>query len=196
MEEKRIVALIGMKHCGKSSCGRILAQRLNVPFADTDALIESGTGKTARELFLEGGASLMAEAESAACAKALEMAAGRGGVISTGGAFCENASAVALLRGGCVFCLIEAGLDVLYGRILKSAKEEGEMPAFLRGDSPKERFSSIYKERMEKYRQMADIAVKSGGDARPEVVADAALQKLKALCPGIASLAGRELGAP
>lgn len=178
MAEQKIITLIGMKHCGKTSAGEILAKKLALPFADTDALIKDTAGKTARELFLEGGAALMAKAEAEACTEALKRSEGGGIVISTGGAFCENGRAVTLLRPMSIFCLIEADFDVLYRRVLKSAEEEGEMPAFLRGENPKERFYSIYIERMEKYKAMADIAVKSSEESAPEETADAIIRQL------------------
>ncbi|MBR4818920.1 MAG: AAA family ATPase [Clostridiales bacterium] len=35
----KMIILIGMPGCGKSTIGRILAQELEVPFVDTDVLI-------------------------------------------------------------------------------------------------------------------------------------------------------------
>ena len=192
MTERKIVALIGMKRCGKSSVGKILAKKLAFPFADTDSLIESRAGKTARQLFLEGGPGLMAEAEAAACSEALGKAERGGLVLSTGGALCENPPAVALLKESCLFCLIEAELDVLYSRILKSAKKEGEMPAYLRGENPKERFSFLYMERMEKYRKMADITVESREETSAEDTADAIIRRLGAASRGGHAGQGRE----
>ena len=39
------VTLIGMPGCGKSTVGRLLADRLGVPFTDPDRLIEAGEGQ-------------------------------------------------------------------------------------------------------------------------------------------------------
>ena len=192
MEEKMIIALVGMKHCGKSSVGKIVAKMLNLPFADTDALLERAEGKTARELFVEGGAALMAAAEAKACEEAVKIAQGRGAVVSTGGGFCDNERAVSILRDHSIFCLIDADFDALYGRILRRAKRDGEMPAFLRGENPKEQFSSIYMARMQKYRLLADLAVKSIEDAPPRSVADALLRELRERYPRLAALSGKE----
>ncbi len=183
MENVKALALIGIKHCGKTSIGKILAKRLSLPFADTDALIKSVTGKTARELFAEGGAPLMEMAEREACKEALKIAKKGGAIISTGGAFCKNPLAVSLLKEGCVFCLIEANFEVLYSRILKSAKKEGEMPAFLRCENPKERFASICEERMALYRYLAEITVKNNKEGQAEYAASAILRQLEFLYP-------------
>ena len=189
MEEKLIIALVGMKHCGKSSVGKIIAKRLAAPFADTDSLIERVTGKTARALFIEGGPTLMAEAEAAACEEAVQIAKNGGAVVSTGGAFCDNERAVAIMREHSVFCLIDADFEVLYSRILRRARREGEMPAFLRGDDPKEQFSSIFNARMRKYRLIADITVKSLETAPPQNTAAALLNELGKRWPGLAAFA-------
>ena len=189
MEEKLIIALVGMKHCGKSSIGKIIAKRLSLPFADTDALIELAAGKTARELFMEGGSALMSDAEALACEEAVKIAQSRRCVVSTGGAFCDNERAVAILRPMSVFCLIDADFEVLYSRILRRARREGEMPAFLRGDDPKEQFSSIFKARMRKYRLIADITVKSLETAPPQNTAAALLNELGKRWPGLAAFA-------
>ena len=57
----RPVVLAGIKHCGKSTLGRMLARRWNVPLVDTDAELEAEfarrTGRAAgtREIFRELG---------------------------------------------------------------------------------------------------------------------------------------------
>ena len=57
----RPVVLAGIKHCGKSTLGRMLARRWNVPLVDTDLELEAEfarrTGRAAgtREIFRELG---------------------------------------------------------------------------------------------------------------------------------------------
>lgn len=51
----RPVVLSGFMGTGKSTVGPRLAARLDVPFADTDALIERAAGKTVPELWRESG---------------------------------------------------------------------------------------------------------------------------------------------
>ena len=134
----------------------------------------------------------MAEAEAAACEEAVQIAKNGGAVVSTGGAFCDNERAVAIMRERSVFCLIDADFEVLYSRILRRAKREGEMPAFLRGDAPKEQFFSIYEERMQKYRTLAEITVQSVEDAPAQSTAASLLRALKMRYPRLASFAAQE----
>lgn len=49
------IFLYGPPGCGKSTYGRILAEKKGMPFADSDAQIEQLTGKTVSELFAERG---------------------------------------------------------------------------------------------------------------------------------------------
>lgn len=49
------VVLIGYRGCGKTSAGRLLAERLGHPFVDTDAVIEAEAGCTIRAIFADQG---------------------------------------------------------------------------------------------------------------------------------------------
>ena len=60
----RRVALCGIKHCGKSYLGRMLAKTLGAPFFDTDALLEADAGKPVRALYREAGETRFRELEA------------------------------------------------------------------------------------------------------------------------------------
>ena len=66
------VLLIGMKHCGKTTVGRALAERTNRRFADVDDLIrqtherETGEDLTVREIFRRNGEAFFEEIEARA----------------------------------------------------------------------------------------------------------------------------------
>ena len=59
---KRSIVLAGIKHCGKSTLGALLARRYGVAFIDTDRELEerfraeSGRALATREIFRELGA--------------------------------------------------------------------------------------------------------------------------------------------
>lgn len=59
------VILLGMMGSGKTTIGRALAERIGWPYHDNDALLARATGRTARELALDGQAALR-EAEGTA----------------------------------------------------------------------------------------------------------------------------------
>ena len=47
----RSIVLIGLMGAGKTTIGRRLAKKLNMPFADADTEIEKAAGKTVPEIF-------------------------------------------------------------------------------------------------------------------------------------------------
>jgi shikimate kinase len=76
------IVLIGYRGSGKTTVGRLLASRLDKPFADADDLIVRHSGKSIRDIFADGGEKLFRELEMAAVA---ELAARADGVIAVGG---------------------------------------------------------------------------------------------------------------
>lgn len=57
------IFLIGFMGCGKTTTGKILAQKLNYSFFDTDNEISSITGKSISEIFKDKGESYFRELE-------------------------------------------------------------------------------------------------------------------------------------
>ncbi len=49
------VILIGPMGSGKTTIGQLIAQRLDIPFRDTDQVIEESSGRTVSDIFLEDG---------------------------------------------------------------------------------------------------------------------------------------------
>ena len=49
------VILIGPMGSGKTTIGQLVAERLDIPFRDTDQVIEENSGRTVSDIFLEGG---------------------------------------------------------------------------------------------------------------------------------------------
>jgi shikimate dehydrogenase len=82
LKKIRNIALIGMPGCGKSTVGRILAQAMGRPFADTDERIEEATGKTIPEIFANEGEGAFRRLET----RVLDEEGKKSGrVIATGG---------------------------------------------------------------------------------------------------------------
>src|SRR4051794_8380523 len=76
------VVLVGLPGTGKSSVGAELARRLGVPFADSDELVASQTGRSVAEIFAEQGEPVFRQLEADMIAAAL---AGFDGVLALGG---------------------------------------------------------------------------------------------------------------
>ena len=77
---KQNIVLIGMMGCGKTTVGKRLSEQLNMPFIDTDVLIEETYGPIPK--LFERGEDYFRDAESKIIS---EIASFEGAVISTGG---------------------------------------------------------------------------------------------------------------
>jgi shikimate kinase len=70
----RQVVLVGMMGSGKTSVGRLLAERTGWPYLDNDAMLQASSGHTAREVAARGEDELR-RAEMQSLARAMESAA-------------------------------------------------------------------------------------------------------------------------
>lgn len=99
----RNLVLIGMMGCGKTTVGKLLAQKLGFPFVDTDAYIESKLGRSIPELFAREGEGYFRAQEREA---AEELARRENLVIACGGGLPTQEAAIAPLKAsGMVFWL-------------------------------------------------------------------------------------------
>ena len=73
---------VGAPGAGKSTVGRRVAERLGIPFADSDALIEKRAGKSVADIFIDDGEGEFRRLEREEVARALE---DFDGVLSLGG---------------------------------------------------------------------------------------------------------------
>lgn len=154
------IILTGMKHTGKSTIGAQLAKRTGKRFVDTDELIRDGCGKTPRELYDEGGAELMAAKEYEAVSS---LADGMDGlVVATGGALADNPPAFAALKKAGTVVYIDTPFDILFDRVMLSARRDGRLPRFLEGGDPREKFRELFARRSAVYAEMADITLLAG----------------------------------
>lgn len=96
---ERRVALIGLRGAGKSTVGRALAQRLEVPFTELDDLVEDLAGMSLGELFDLHGEDYYRELQR----EALETWLGRtgSGVLAPGGSLVTDPEAFQRLKQTC-----------------------------------------------------------------------------------------------
>lgn len=65
------LVLVGLMGAGKTSVGRICAERLGLPFVDTDALVERHAGRTVAQIFTAEGEAGFRALERQAVAEAV-----------------------------------------------------------------------------------------------------------------------------
>jgi len=95
LKKTQNIALIGMPGCGKSTVGRLLAQKMGRPFADIDTQIEAAAGKPIPQIFAEDGEEVFRQLETRALA---EEAKKSGAVLATGGGVVTRPENLDLLR--------------------------------------------------------------------------------------------------
>jgi shikimate kinase len=91
-----VVVLVGVPGSGKTTAGRLLAERLGVPFRDTDADVEASTGRTIADIFVESGEPEFRRLEAQAVRAALDEHVG---VLALGGGAVVDAATRAALAG-------------------------------------------------------------------------------------------------
>lgn len=107
--------LIGYRGSGKSTVGRLLAQRLSRPYVDSDDLIESESGMSIKDIFANHGELWFRDLESkivsqvAASAEPTIVSLGGGAILR------EASQAVIKSTGKCVW--LRARAEYLFERI-------------------------------------------------------------------------------
>jgi shikimate kinase len=97
------IFLIGFMASGKTTVGRLLAERLDWAFVDLDKVIEDAAGKTVPDIFAAEGEAGFRKRETEALR---EVAKRRKTVVATGGgAPCRDENIEAMLAEGRVFWL-------------------------------------------------------------------------------------------
>ena len=169
--------MVGIKHCGKTTVGKLLSNRFSVPFYDLDRLIEelylqrSAENLTAREIYGKGS-SLFREHETEASIRLSEKASGSRIVAAAGGGLCDNPGAVKALKGF-LFVYISEKPEILYERI-----SAGGLPAFLPSDNPREAFMELFNRRAGLYEELSGITVRAER-RNPEQIAEETVSLLK-----------------
>lgn len=160
------VIVIGYRCTGKSSAGRQLAERMGVPFFDTDELIVEREGMSIREIVETGGWHLFREKEKEV-AKGLRVT--EGSVIATGGGLFDDSGNRALLRRKGIFFWLTANEETIIERMMNDHRGEGTRPSLAHSDLRSDVVATLG-EREPIYRQMADFTVNTSGKAIQAVV--------------------------
>jgi shikimate kinase len=111
---RRSVVLVGMMGAGKSSIGRRLASRLNLPFVDADAEIEKAAGMSIPDIFATHGEPDFRAGEARVIVRLLESGPQ---VLATGGGAFMNADTRSVIGLKGVSVWLKAEADVLMRRI-------------------------------------------------------------------------------
>ncbi|MET9140780.1 shikimate kinase [Streptomyces parvulus] len=153
---------------GKSSVGRLLAERLGVGYRDTDEDIVAAEGRTIAEIFVDEGESAFRELEKNAVHAALS---GHEGVLALGGGAVLDAGTRALLAGQRVVYLSMDVEEAVRRTGLNAARP-------LLAVNPRKQWRELMEARRHLYEEAATVVVATDGRT-PEEVTQAALDALE-----------------
>ena len=173
------LALIGYRGTGKSTVGRILANRLNRTFRDCDPEIEARAGRPIRAIFAESGELAFRDWEERTLA---ELTSGNPAIVlaTGGGAVLREINRHRLRAFGFVVWLT-AQPSELARRLRADPRGLAERPA-LTPVGTLEEIVQVLEARAPLYLELADAVVETG-EKSPDEVADAILESWKPLQP-------------
>lgn len=168
--KKKSIVLLGIKHCGKTTQGKKLAEYFKIPFFDTDFLIEKKFCMSCRELYKTKGAEIFMKAEEDVCREISNQYKNDSLILATGGGICDNAPALNELRCFDKFIFMNLDLEFSINRIMSKIIQNQDgtffgIPAYISVKNPKtsEEIHDLllekYQERFEFYKKIADITV-------------------------------------
>lgn len=163
------VVLVGPPGAGKSTVGALLADRLGVPFHDTDADVAAVAGMPVGEIFFDLGEAAFRDLERDAVRAALGAA---DGVLALGsGAVADEGTRALLGRHRVVY--LELDLHDAVARVGLSRDRPLALP------SPRAQLKRLLDARRPLYEEVASVTVATGGVSVDEV-ADRVLDALAA----------------
>lgn len=149
--QKENIVLIGMPGCGKSTVGKLLAERLGRELCDMDAMIVERAGKPISEIFATEGEQAFRDLESQVLSEQLSQRTGL--IVSTGGgAILRDKNVNDLRRNGRLYFLDRPLCDLL---------PTDDRPLASSAEAIRKR----YEERYDRYCAVADCRIPVRGDA-------------------------------
>lgn len=146
------LVLIGPPGAGKTTVGGLVADRLQMPFTDTDRLVEQESGLSISDIFLEQGEPAFRLLEADAVARGVH----GDGVLALGGGAAMHSDTAQLLRG-----LPVVFLDVTIKDAAGRVGFDGSRP--LLAVNPRASWTRMMTVRRPTYEALATWRVDTGG---------------------------------
>ncbi len=160
---KRHIVLIGLPGAGKSTVGRMVADKLHAAFVDIDTILIRKEGKPISMIFAEKGEPVFREMERKEVEAAL---ANEPGVIAPGGGWAAQPGALENAKSRGYLVYLKARAEVAAGRAEPSGTR-----AVLMGDDPLARMRELYTARDPFYAK-ADATVLTEAKSAENVAAE------------------------
>lgn len=153
-----IISLIGLPGCGKSTVGRHIARRLQIPFFDSDQIIEQRLGCSVREYFEREGEDRFRDIEAQVID---ELTAHQRCILSTGGGVVLRQENRISLKTRSHVVYLKSTPDELYRRL----KHDMHRPLLQVAD-PLRKLQELFSVRDPLYKEVAQFVIETG---RPSV---------------------------
>ena len=160
---KRHVVLIGLSGSGKTTVGRIVAERLHAGFVDVDAILLRKEGKPIAMIFAEKGEGAFRDMERKEMEAAL---ANQPAVIAPGGGWAAQPGALNAAKASGYVVYLKTKPETAAAR----AAPSGTRP-LLMGEDPETQMRALIKEREPFYAQ-ADAKVETDRKSAEEVATE------------------------
>jgi len=164
------IVLIGMRGSGKTTVGKILAQKMGREFIEMDELITRKAGLTIPDIVEKHGWGKFRDIEEELTGEV----AGRDNIINaSGGGVVTREKNIIKLKASGILVWLQANVDTLVSR----TGEDTDRPPLVEGRSQREDMELTLKERRPLYQQAADLTVNTENKT-PEEVADLVIHLL------------------
>jgi shikimate kinase len=163
---QRPIVLIGPMGVGKTTIGKKLGRRLDLPFVDTDVIVTNAHGEIPT-IFEKEGEAAFRNYEEQALREALEVVQ----VVATGGGAVLSGTNQRMLENAIVIYLSTTGLH------MKSRLENGNRPLLKNGISD---WKAIYESRKPLYERLATFEIDTSAAGLGKTM-DTICEKLEAL---------------
>lgn len=143
--------LIGPMGAGKSTVGAALAKQLELPFADTDSLIEADQNKKVSDIFIEDGESHFRLVEESIVIDALRDC---DGVLALGGGAITSALTRAAIKASSANKVF---LDISITAVSPRVGFDGARPLLM--VNPRQKWLELMEARRSIYEDLADLKI-------------------------------------
>lgn len=159
------ILLVGSRGSGKTTIGHSLARVRDLPFYDTDRMVEEVIREPISSFWAREGEIPFRSLESGVLHKLVSM---RSGVVSTGGGIVLSSENRALISKMGWVLYLSVSVDVLENRLSHWGNSRPRLNPQLQLS---EEIALSVRERDPLYREIADYIVETGGMSVPQVVA-------------------------
>ncbi|NLN40047.1 MAG: shikimate kinase [Smithella sp.] len=159
------IILIGYRATGKTTVGHLLADKIGIPFVDTDRLIEEAAGMTVGDVIQSEGWEKFRDRETQAVLSLREM--GVCIVATGGGAIVRSVNTDTLKKEGILIYLKARSADIV-GRLRLDEQRERTRPRFTSAGLEAETIA-VLNERIPLYETLADYTADTSDKSPPRV---------------------------